>query len=53
MISHDINHRTLTPEAALTCLTEEQLQLARFESTKQGITLRDGIAWLWIVGVYL
>jgi general secretion pathway protein E len=50
MISHDINHRALIPEAALACLTEEQLQLARSEATKQGITLRDSIVRLGIVG---
>ena len=49
MTNHDTNHRVLITEAASACLTEEQLQLARSESAKQGITLRDSIVRLGIV----
>jgi len=49
MISHDTNHRALITEAALACLTEEQLQLARSDAARQGITLRDSIVRLGIV----
>jgi len=49
MISHNTIHHPLVTKAVLTCLTEEQLQLARSESVKQGITLLNSIMRLGIV----
>ena len=49
MIRHETNHRASLTEAALTCFTEEELRLARSESSRQGIPLRDSIVRLAIV----